>query len=160
MRPKEINSIDPYDWTEILESSLSEGHHMVHRLVTDFRAGTNRFDAPGESLFAHIDGNAVVAVGGVNVDEERRFGSAGRVRRLYVIPRCRGNGLARSLLNEIIVRTFRKFDVLTVNVGKLDARGFYEHFGFTPIEHTGITHVKQLAHNKASYAIGAKRASV
>jgi hypothetical protein len=47
MRPKEIKSVDSYDWTEILEASLSEGHSMIKRLLTDFQTGANQFDAPG-----------------------------------------------------------------------------------------------------------------
>ena len=66
MGPERIQSVDSYDWTEILEASLSEGHRMVNRLLTDFRAGANRFDLPGEVLFAHLDGHVVVAVGGLN----------------------------------------------------------------------------------------------
>jgi ribosomal protein S18 acetylase RimI-like enzyme len=81
------------------------------------------------------------------------------VRRLYVFPRCRRRGLARSIVTEIICRGAECFDTLTVNAGKLDARGFYEHLGFTPVAHAGITHVKKLAHNPALHVIGAKRAS-
>ena len=159
MGPERIQSVDSYDWTEILEASLSEGHRMVNRLLTDFRTGANRFDLPGEVLFAHLDGHVVVAVGGLNVEEAKGLGKAARVRRLYVVPRWRGKGLARSLLDEIILHASRTFDVLTVNVGKLDARGFYEHLGFTPIDYAGITHIKRLAHNPSSHAIVAKRAS-
>ena len=147
MRLTRIESIDPYNWTEILNCSRSEGRKIVNRLVTDFQAGTNRFDAPGEILFVHLCSNGVVAVAGLNQEKDTSFGRAGRIRRLYVIPSSRGNGLARSLVEEIIVSASSHFDILTVNVGKLDARGFYEHLGFTPVDHPGITHTKKLAHN-------------
>jgi GNAT superfamily N-acetyltransferase len=151
MKPNQIKSIDPYEWTDILRESKSEGHNMVNRLVTEFKSGTNRFDATGEVLFAHLSGNAVVAVAGMNREKDSTFGQAGRVRRLYVVPRARGKGLARRLVEEIASSAVDHFDVLTVNVGKLDARGFYEHLGFHPVENKGITHVKKLK-NKASNA--------
>jgi N-acetylglutamate synthase-like GNAT family acetyltransferase len=159
MIPKEIKSIDPYDWTEILAASRSEGHNMVNRLLDDFKAGTNRFDAPGELLLADLQDETVVAVAGLNVEPEQDLRKAGRVRRLYVVPRCRGNGLARSLVDRIVAHAAHTFDVLTVHVGTSDARGFYEHLGFTPVDHAGITHMKQLPHNKASHDIAAKRGS-
>lgn len=132
---------------------------MVNRLVTDFRSGANRFDAPGEVLFVHLSNDTVIAVAGLNAEPETGFGRAGRVRRLYVVPRCRGNGLARSLLEQIITHATQMFDELTVHVGTPDARGFYEHLGFTPVTHPGITHTKELTHNKASHVIAAKRGS-
>jgi hypothetical protein len=54
MKPTRIQSIDPYDWTEILVASQSEGYNMVKRLVSDFRAGCNRFDAPDEFVLAQV----------------------------------------------------------------------------------------------------------
>ena len=159
MKPTQIESVDSYDWTEILAASQAEGHDMVNRLLAGFRAGTNRFAAPGEVLVAHLQGNAVVAVAGLNVEPGKRLGRGGRVRRLYVVPRCRGNGLARGLVDQIASYAARQFDVLTVNVGKLDARGFYEHLGFKQVEHPGITHVKEMAHNNGAHSIPERRAS-
>ncbi len=148
MKPIQIKSIDPYHWDEILSASQAEGHNMINRLLNDFRAGTNRFDVPGEILCAHLSGNTVVAVAGLNHEKDTTFGKAARVRRLYVVPRCRGKGLARSLIEELILFASPRFDTLTVNVGKLEAQGFYEHLGFKPVEHSGFTHIKELAHNK------------
>ena len=144
-----IKSIDLYDWTEIQRESLAEGHNMVNRLIEDFRSGINRFDAIGEVLFAYFSDNIVVAVAGVNQESDLSFGRSGRIRRLYVLPRFRGNGLARGLVEELTLCAPSHFDILTVNVGKLDAREFYEYLGFKPVQHPGITHIKELAHNQA-----------
>lgn len=144
MKPKQIVSLDPYDWTEILSESQSEGHHMVSRLLADFRSGSNRFDAPGEALFVHVSDNAVVAVAGLNREKDSTFGRAGRIRRLYVIPKARGSGLGRCLVETLICSAGPHFDVLTVNAGTPDAAGFYEHLGFKPVHHPGITHTKEL----------------
>jgi GNAT superfamily N-acetyltransferase len=144
MKPTRINALDPYDWDEILATSQSEGHTMLARLVSDYRAGTNRFDAPGETLYAHLDGARVIAVAGLSREQDPRFRRAGRIRRLYVLRHRRGMGLGRSLLEQLTETARAHFDTLTVNASRLDARGFYEHLGFKPVEHPGITHVKGL----------------
>jgi GNAT superfamily N-acetyltransferase len=147
MKPTRVRSIYPYDWSAVLGASQSEGHNMVNRLLTDFRAGENRFDAPGERLFVHLSGNGVLAVAGLNREPDGRLPFAGRVRRLYVAPDCRGRGLGRSLVTAIIAAAEPYFKMLTVNVGKLDSWGFYEHLGFTPDGHPNITHTRKLAQN-------------
>ena len=40
------------DVRELAAVALAEGHGNVARLVADFDNGANRFDAPGEALFA------------------------------------------------------------------------------------------------------------
>jgi GNAT superfamily N-acetyltransferase len=147
MKPTRINSIEQHDWTQLLRDSQSEGHDMVHRLLGEFRAGANRFDGRGEVLLAHLSGNDVVAVGGLNQEPDETLPHAGRVRRLYVGPRSRGQGLGRSLIEEISSLAQPHFDMLTVNVGQLDVQGFYERLGFGPSDHPGITHTKELPHN-------------
>ncbi|MHC4597916.1 MAG: GNAT family N-acetyltransferase [Planctomycetota bacterium] len=145
MKPIRLESTDPFDWTEILDASRSEGYNMVNRLLADFRAGTNRFDAPGELLLAQLSGNGIVAVAGLNRERDESLPRAGRIRRLYVVPDFRGRGLGRSLVDEITAAAPSHFGTLTVNVGKLDAHGFYENLGFSPVEHPRITHRKELA---------------
>jgi GNAT superfamily N-acetyltransferase len=137
--------MDPYDWTEILGASQAEGCNMVHRLLTEFHTGANRFDAPGQALFVHLHGSAVVGVAGLNVEPETCFGPAGRIRRLYIVPGCRHRGLASSLIQEIASLAAGLYEVLTVNVGGLSARGFYERLGFVPVDHPRITHTRKVA---------------
>ena len=144
MQPIRIESIEPYGWGEILHTSKTEGHNMVNRLVTDFRAETNRFDGPGEVLLACLSGSAIVGIVGLNQLKEKQLGIVGLVRRLYVVPRYRGKGLGRCLVEELSMYARSHFVILTVNVGKLPARGFYEHLGFRPVDHPTITHMKEL----------------
>ena len=145
MKPTRTRDLEPYDWAEVLRSSRQEGHGMVARVLSDFRSGANRFDRPGELLLVCLDANSVAAVCGLNIEEEPCFGKAARIRRLYVRPSHRGEGLARSLIDAVVASATGQYDVLTVNVGTLPARDFYEHLGFAGVDHPRITHVMELA---------------
>ena len=94
---------------------------------------------------------AVTAVAGPNRETDTTFGRAGRVRRLYVLPEHRNAGLARSLLEAIRAFGSEHYTVLTVNVGTLAARGFYERLRFMAVDHPRITHILDLSGAKASY---------
>jgi len=118
---------------------------MVSRMLADFKAGTNRFDLPSEVLLAHVRDGAVLAVCGLNREQEITFGKGGRIRRLYVLPAHRGEGLARSLVEAIASFACHYHEVLTVNAGPSPAHAFYEHIGFEPVSHPSITHIKKLA---------------
>src|SRR3954447_15503574 len=78
----------------LLTASQREGCRFVSRLCEDWRSGTNRFDKPGEALFGLSIGEELVAVGGLNRQDE----STGRLRRFYVHPSQRGQGLGSRLL--------------------------------------------------------------
>lgn len=144
LEPTVIRSIEGYDWSQILAGSRSEGHRMVSRMLADFEVGTNCFNSAGEVLLAHIAHSTIVAVCGLNREEETAFGRAGRVRRLYVMPARRREGLARSLVEAIAACARDYHDVLTVNAGSPAARVFFEHLGFLPVSHPNITHVRRL----------------
>jgi len=140
----EIKNVDSYDWVELMACCQNEGFGMVSRLLADFEQGANRFDEPGEALFVHLRGNRVIAVAGLNRERDVSLGRAGRVRRLYVSPKDRGRGLGRKLISQIVLAAQPSFDLLTVNVGQTDARGFYEQMGFTQMAGKGVTHVMRL----------------
>ena len=142
--PVVVRTLEGYRWSKILAASQSEGYRMVSRMLTDFDAGTNRFDAPGEILLAHLADDGVVAMCGLNREADTKFGCAGRVRRLYVMPSHRGKGLARSLIEAIGAFAARHYDALAVNAGSPGARAFFEHMEFRPISHPNITHCKRL----------------
>ncbi|MBD3334240.1 MAG: GNAT family N-acetyltransferase [Candidatus Eisenbacteria bacterium] len=144
MKPMQLNSLDPYDWGEFVAASKTEGHGMVERLVSEFRAGTNTFNEQGEALFALVEDGRIIAVAGLNREPDPTLAGSGRIRRLYVLPGRRGRGLGRLLVDEVTRAAARHFEMLTANAGTLDARRFYDHLGFKPVRHPGITHAKRL----------------
>ena len=115
-------------------AATSEGLRMVQRLVEDFCSGVNRFDRPGEGLWAATDDTELLGVCGLNIDpyaapEER----AGRVRRLYVSPTRRRNGVASALLDAVIDEARHRFAALTAFTQSPEAIAFYRAHGFTEV---------------------------
>ena len=114
------------------EEARAQGHRHIERLVSDWREGSNRFDAPGEALFVARDPSSerIVAVGGLNRDPFKPDLRAGRIRRLYVMLPARGQGLGRALVTQLEALAQTSFDVLGVHAHAEEARMFYDRLGF------------------------------
>ena len=74
----------PEDIHRRCDESRAQGFRFLDRLVADFESGANRFNQNGEALFGVLEGDACVAVGGVNRDPLSTDTGIGRVRRVYV----------------------------------------------------------------------------
>src|SRR4051794_2255245 len=77
----------------------AEAFGHVERLVADWAAGRNRFDAPGEALFVARAGARVVGVCGLNRDP---FAAAGDSAGMYVQSGERRTGVGRALLSAVV----------------------------------------------------------
>ncbi len=51
---------------KLVDESTSEGFRPLKRLVTDYEAGTNKFDKDGEGLLLAIISGEIVGVSGLN----------------------------------------------------------------------------------------------
>ncbi len=49
-RMQRLESLNPDEFSELLEQSRTEGFRFVQRLVDDYESNRNRFDQPGEVL--------------------------------------------------------------------------------------------------------------
>ncbi|MCA9053119.1 MAG: GNAT family N-acetyltransferase [Planctomycetaceae bacterium] len=136
-----IVDLDPRDLDELIAISQREGFAMVSRLQADYVSGLNRFDQPGERLFAWIESGRWLAVGGLNIEVHPQFADAGRIRRLYVGPDHRRRGIGRALVGAIVMHGRGAFRQFTCRVGPIQARGFYERLGFLPVAAERVTHV-------------------
>src|SRR5687768_15110823 len=95
-----IGSLLPPPWRALqplIEESRGEGFRFLVRLRSEFRDGSNRFDAPGEVLLGGFQGAELVAVGGLNRDPYAPEPRVGRLRHLYVRRAFRGKGVGRAL---------------------------------------------------------------
>src|SRR5262245_19579286 len=121
---------------ELLAGPIAEseehGLHFVRRLTDEWVNGVNRFDRPGEALFAVRERGDIVAVGGLNVDPYAIDPATGRVRHLYVVAAHRRRGLGATLVTEIIAAARGHFHTLRLSTSNPDAARLYERFGFRP----------------------------
>jgi len=121
---------------DLLAESEREGSRFVRRLFDEWTAGTNRFDRPGEALFAARLGDRLIGVCGLNIDPYAAAPNVGRVRRLYVLTAYRRLGAARHLVLAVLEAARGRFDVLRLR---------YESLGFRPNAETAdSTHVLEL----------------
>jgi GNAT superfamily N-acetyltransferase len=121
---------------ELLETSLSEGHDLVERLVAEWEDGTNRFDRTGETLIEARRLGRLVGVGGLNRDPYVDDPGVGRIRHLYVMPAARGMGAGRALVIALVDHARGSFERVRLRAGPDEARDFYLRLGFeeTPDE--------------------------
>jgi GNAT superfamily N-acetyltransferase len=112
--------------------SQREGWRFVRRLVDEWANRINRFDRPGEALFAAWVDGRLVGVCGLNVDPFAADPAVGRVRRLYVLRECRGRSVGRRLVQAVIGCARSRFQSLRLRTDSAAARRFYEVLVFVP----------------------------
>jgi GNAT superfamily N-acetyltransferase len=136
----------------VLESE-GEGWHFLRRLADEWRDGSNRFDQPGEGLFAAWSGGSAVGVCGLNADPYIRDLAIGRVRRLYVGKAYRGIGIGCQLVETVVRAAKSRFRILRLRTENPDAARLYQSLGFAML--VGVpdcTHTLALVPNGASDA--------
>ncbi|HUF32160.1 MAG TPA: GNAT family N-acetyltransferase [Acidimicrobiales bacterium] len=119
-----------------------EGIRIVATVLQRWRDGTERFRAPGEAILAATSGGEIVGIGGLSQcpNVERAL----RMRRFYVAPAWRRQGVARALASGLIAAAFEHTDVITCNAGASAAAApFWESMGFLPVDVEGITHIRR-----------------
>jgi GNAT superfamily N-acetyltransferase len=130
-----IDILDP-----LLEESEREGWRFLRRLADEWQAGTNRFDRPGEGLFAAWADAELVGVCGLNTDPYGAATRIGRVRRLYVARCHRRCGVGRKLVEAVVRAAKGQFGALRVRTENPKAARLYERLGFAAVGMADCTH--------------------
>ena len=148
MQIRQIRDLPP-GLDELARAATDEGHQHVARLIGDFKTGANRFDAPGEALFACFEAERPVAVGGLNRDPYLQASQAhpgGRVRRVYVHPDHRRAGVGARLIKTIESHAAKHFDRLQLFTSSCQAGRFYRALGFERVAAAEkVSHAKRLS---------------
>ncbi|WP_375295191.1 GNAT family N-acetyltransferase [Paenibacillus sp.] len=137
------------DLDELLAQSKLEGFRFVQRLVDEYIEGHNRFDRPGESLYACYADSRIVGICGVNRVSAGDGIRVGRVRRFYVLPAFRRLGVGRKLMQALLADAAGTFDVLQLRTDSIPADRFYRSLGFTKDDdHEEVTHSIRILNNR------------
>lgn len=118
--------------------TYNEGYRMMERLAVDWALGEMRFDRAGELLLAAQLEGMLAGIGGITLDPVTP--GMLRMRRFYIRPAFRRQGIGRNLAAALLQRSTLAGVAVTVNAGTADAPAFWEALGFTPDARDGYTH--------------------
>jgi GNAT superfamily N-acetyltransferase len=122
----------------------AEGFRFVTRLLDDLGAGRVQLDARCEFFLATLDGDQLVAVGGVTPDPYLPDPRIGRLRHLYVRADRRGMGLGHRLVADLERRAVTCYDLLRLRTDNPAAAAFYERIGYQAVASGSATHQRML----------------
>ena len=125
-----LDDLRPESVTPLVAESERAGLGFVRRLAEEFASGRNRFDRPGEALFAATLSERMIGVCGLNIDPYTSAPKVGRVRHLYVLVEHRHLGVGRQLVGEIIRVARESFEHLRLRTNNPAAARLYERMGF------------------------------
>ncbi len=98
-----------------------EGYDFVHTLLDQWEDGQNGFNKPGEWLCGAFDKEELVAVGGLTIDPFVGRADVGRVRRVYVRPAWRNQGIGRALVSTLVEEARESFACVRLRAENADA---------------------------------------
>lgn len=139
---RHIFDLNHVDLTDLLVASRQEGFRMLDRLVDDFHDGRNRFNQPGECILGVFDASGhLVGIGGLNQDPYSSGHPVGRLRRFYISPAHRRQGIGRRLANALLLEAKRTFLTVVLRTYTTQGAQFYESLSFIPYDTSTTSHV-------------------
>lgn len=138
-----IHKIDllAHDYAPLRAEALQEGHPFIETLIVEWISGENRFAAPGEALCGSIDRGLLTAVGGLNRDPFLDRPEIGRIRRVFVRPGWRNQGLGGAMVSWLLNHARSQFECVRLRTENPAAARLYERLGFLPIIDPHATHL-------------------
>lgn len=119
----------PEGFEALRAAAALEGYRHMDRLAAEHAAGRSVFVA----LFGALLGADLVGVGGLTAEPEPAEHPALRLRRLYVRPDIRRQGVARALSSALCQEGLDRVALLTVHAGDARAAAFWEAQGLSPV---------------------------
>ncbi|MEO0471387.1 MAG: GNAT family N-acetyltransferase [Bacteroidota bacterium] len=141
-KPQMVHKWPINGWDRLLSASQVEGFRFLERMEAEWVSGKNRFTAHGERLLCITNTEGILAgIGGLNRDPFAPTGQVGRVRRMYIAPEFRRQGLASMLLESIVQEAVGRFTSLHLRTDQLIGAAFYEKHGFQRLQnHPSASH--------------------
>ena len=140
-----LTEASPGLFDALVAESERAGYGFVRRLADEWASGANRFERPGEALFAaRMDGRLIGACG-LDVDPYTPAPGVGRVRHLYVLTDYRRLGVGRRLVERVLEAARGRFERLRLSTQNPAAAQLYERLGFERrIGAADHTHLKEI----------------
>ena len=135
-----LTRFPPIGFTQLRAEAQAEGFRHMERLAEEWDSRAQRFQFEGEGLFAGLLNDRLMGVGGVTRDPVLPPEEALRVRRLYVRPEGRRQGVGRALLQRITRQALLFAPAVITNARTPEAAALFEAYGFSPVENDGFTH--------------------
>ena len=131
----------PDGFDALLADAASEGVGNMALLADGWASGDQRFEGDGEALLGALAAGELAGIGGLSV-EPAAAEPARRVRRFYVRPTFRRQGVARTLASALVQEALDQVDLLTCNAAASPAAApFWEAQGFSLDSSGPWTHV-------------------
>ncbi len=144
MLVERLHDLPPGMLSDLVDEAERTGLRFPGRLAAEWAGGVNRFDRPGEALFAARAGSRLIGTCGLNVDPYTTAPRVGRVRHLYVLEAHRRDGVGRRLVEAVIAAARGSFDRLRLRTSNPAAVRLYEALGFSRCPETDCTHALDL----------------
>lgn len=126
---------------DLAADARAEKYAFIDRLLLEWAGNQNRFEAEGEALCGVLDEGIVVAIGGLNCDPFLRLADVGRMRRIYVRPAWRRQGIGEGLVLHLLGEARKTFRSVRLRTENEAAARLYERLGFDPIHDPHATHI-------------------
>jgi GNAT superfamily N-acetyltransferase len=138
----------PDGFDALLADAASEGVGNMARLADGWASGDQRFDGDGDALLGALLAGELAGIGGLSV-EPGAPEPAQRVRRFYVRPAFRGQGVGGALASALIQEALHDVNLLTVNAAASPAAAapFWEAQGFSRDSSGPWTHLLRRSAN-------------
>lgn len=138
-----IHKIDllAHDYAPLRAEAAQEGHPFIETLIAEWISGENRFDAAGEVLCGSIEDGLLLAVGGLNCDPFLGRPEIGRIRRVFVRPAWRNQGLGAAIVAWLLHHARSHFECVRLRAENPAAARLYQRLGFLPIADPHATHL-------------------
>ncbi len=128
----------PRGFDALREDARSEGYKHIERLFAEWQSGENKFEKDDELLLAAFADGELAAIGGITQDPTLK--RTLRMRRFYVRPKFRRQGVGRKLAEALLVDPRERGRPVVVNAGPAEAPAFWEALGFVPEPRDGHSH--------------------
>lgn len=138
MRIEQIAAL-PTQIDALREDALAEGFDNIETLWHQWHEEGIRFSRPGEMLVAAFVGEDFVGIGGIT--EDFLDASWLRMRRFYVRPQFRRQGVGKAIADYLISRALPLQRPIVLYTDTARAATFWQTVGFIPTIREKTTHI-------------------